>query len=166
MEPPSSVSHDFGYVCKFMKALYGLKQAPRALFEKFSIVISSPRFPASSYDFALYVKCTNAGCIILSLFVDDMIITSDGVYGILVLKEELAKQFEIKDLGPLRYFLGIKVAYSVKGYILSESKYVAYILKHARLTDNKIVDTLIEINAKYFSFDAVPLSNPTLYCTI
>jgi hypothetical protein len=64
---PPSVSHDSRYVCKLKKALYGLKQAPRAWFEKFSVVISSLGFVSSSYDSALFIKCTYANCIILSL---------------------------------------------------------------------------------------------------
>ncbi|KAL5558649.1 hypothetical protein UlMin_034860 [Ulmus minor] len=85
-----------------------------------------------------------------------MIFTSDDIDGISVLKIELARQFEMKDLGSLRYFLDIEVAYSPKGYLLSQSKYAADILEWARLTDNKI----------YSSSDGLPLSNPTLYCTI
>ena len=95
-----------------------------------------------------------------------MIITGDDVDGILVLKVELAKQFEMKDLGPLRYFLSIEVAYSPRGYPLSQSKYVANILEQARLTYNKTVDTPIEVNAKYSSFDGVSLLDPTLYRAI
>jgi len=74
----------------------------------------------------------------------DMIITGDDIDDISILKTELAKQFEIKDLGYLRYFLGIEVAYSPKGCLLSQSKYVADILKRARLTDKKTIDTLID----------------------
>ena len=91
MEPPPGVSHDSKYVCKLKKALYSLKQASRDWFEKFAFVISSIGFVASSCDFSLFVKCTNACCIILSLYVADMIITSDDVDGISVLKAELAK---------------------------------------------------------------------------
>jgi hypothetical protein len=110
------------------------------------------------YDSSLFVKCTNTGRIILSLYVDDKVITGDDIDDISVLKTKLARQFEMKDLGSLQYFLGIEVAYSPRGYLLSQLKYIADILELARLTDNKIVHTLIKVNAKYFSFDDLPLS--------
>ena len=162
MEPPHGVSHDYRFVCKLKKALYGLKHVPCAWFEKFSFVISSLGFVVYSYDYILAVKCTNAGRIFLSLYVDDLIITSDNVDCILVLNVEISKQFEMKDLGHLQYFLGIEVAYSPRGYLLFQSKYVVDILKRVGLTDNKIVDTPIEVNTKYFSSDGVPLLDPTL----
>jgi hypothetical protein len=105
-------------------------------------------------------------CIILSLYVDDMIITSDNIDGISVLKTELARQFEKKDLGSLRYFLGIEVAYSPRSYLLSQSKYVVDIIEWAKLTDNKTVDTPIEVNASYSSSDGLLLTDPILYRTI
>jgi hypothetical protein len=119
MAPPPSISHDSGYVYKLKKALYGLKQAPRAWFEKFFIVISSLGFVSSSHDSVFFIKCIDAGRIILSLYVDDMIITGDDIDGISVLKTELDRQFEMKDLGYLRYFLGIELTYSPRGYLLS-----------------------------------------------
>jgi len=72
----------------------------------------------------------------------------------------------MKDLGYLRYFLGIEVADSPKGYLLSQSKYVADILERARLTDSKTVDAPIEVNIKYSSSDGLLLIDPTLYHTI
>ena len=95
-----------------------------------------------------------------------MIITGVDVDGTSFLKVELAKQFEMTDQGPLRYFLEIKVPYSPRGYLLCQSKYIANILELARLTDNKTVDTPIKVNAKFFSSDGVPLLDPTLYRTI
>jgi len=78
----------------------------------------------------------------------------------------LARRFEMKDLGYLRYFLGIEVAYSPRGYLLSQSKYVADILERDTLTNNNTVDTPIEVNAMYSSSDGLSLIDPTLYCTI
>jgi hypothetical protein len=91
MAPPSGVSDDSRYICKLKKKLYGLKQAPCAWFEKFFVVISSLEFVSNSHNSALFVKCTNTGRIILSLYIDDMIITSDDINGILVLKTKMAR---------------------------------------------------------------------------
>ena len=129
-------------------------------------MISSLGFVSNSHDSALFIKSTDVGRIILFLYVDDMIITGDDIDGISVLKTKLARQFEMKDLDSLWYFLGIEVAYSPRGYLHFQTKYAVDILERARLTDNKIVDTLIEVNARYSSSDGLHLTSPTLYCTI
>ena len=85
-----------------------------------------------------------------------MTITDDDIDGISILKTELTRQFEMKDLGYLRYFLGIEVAYSPRGYLLSQSKYIAEILEWARLTDNKTVNSSIEVNTMYSSSNDLP----------
>ena len=95
-----------------------------------------------------------------------MIIIGVDINDILVLKIELTRQLEMKDLGSLWYFLDIEVAYSSRGYLLSQLKYVANILEWAKLTDNKTVDTPIKVNIKYSSSDVLLLSDPTLYYTI
>ncbi|XP_047319267.1 uncharacterized mitochondrial protein AtMg00810-like [Impatiens glandulifera] len=92
-----------------------------------------------------------------------MIITCDDHDGIESLKSELAHSFAMKYLGMLRYFLGIEVAYSLKVYLLSQSKYIADLFERSRLTDNRIIDTPLETNAKYSSSDGTPLEDYDLY---
>ncbi|KAI3755837.1 hypothetical protein L1987_55646 [Smallanthus sonchifolius] len=166
MTPPPGIAHQPGGVCRLRKALYGLKQAPRAWFEKFSTVITFLGFVPCNHDSILFVRCTNAGCILLSLYVDDMIITSDDYDGIESLKRDLAHRFAMKDLGLLRYFLGIEVAQSKKGYLLSHTKYISDLFHRARLFDNRIADTPLETNARYSPTNGVPLSDPSIYRTI
>ena len=128
MVPSPSVSHNLGEVCRLKKTLYGLKQAPYAWSMKFSYVLTSLIFHPSHHNPMLFLKCASSGCILLSLYVNDMIIMGDDIDKIVVLKFDLASHFEMKGLGALWSFLGIEVASSLKGYLLSRSKYIVDIL--------------------------------------
>jgi len=64
----------------------------------------------------------------LAVYVDDIIITGDDEVEIKCMKENLSKEFEVEDLGQLKYFLGIEVARSPKGIVLSQRKYVLDLL--------------------------------------
>ncbi|CAL5363984.1 unnamed protein product [Camellia sinensis] len=92
-----------------------------------------------------------------------MIITGSNSSAISEVKQHLFRTFEMKDLGPLRYFLGIEVATSPKGYFLSQAKYANEVIHRAGLTDTKVSDTPIELNVKLNSTDGAPLDDLTLY---
>jgi hypothetical protein len=119
MHPPPGFHHPPHKVCQLHRALYGLKQAPRAWFAKFSFVVALQGFVSSSYDSALFLRTTNAGIILLLLYVDDKIITGDDISGIRSLQPFLSQNFEMKDLGKLSYFHGLEVTSSADGYSLS-----------------------------------------------
>ena len=60
---------------------------------------------------------------------DDIVFTGDDLEEMGKLKNDLAKEFEIKDLGNLKYFLGIEVARSKDGIFIFERQYVLDLLK-------------------------------------
>ena len=163
MQPPQGISHESGHVCHLRKAFYGVKQALWAWFAKFSTTISSFGFVQSAYDSALFVRKIHKGLILLLLYVDDMIITGDDSAGIMQLKKSLHQTFEMKDLDPLRYFLGLEVSNHASGLILSQIKYATDLIIKSGMTDNKIVVTPFEPNVKLKSTGGKPLDNPTLY---
>jgi hypothetical protein len=92
-----------------------------------------------------------------------MIITGDDVQGIQDLKRFLGQHFEMKDLGPLSYFLGLEVSSSSDGYYLTQAKYTSDLISQAGITDSKIVDTPIEYNNRLNTHDREPLPDATLY---
>jgi hypothetical protein len=148
---------------RLRRALYGLKQAPRAWFAKFSSTIAQIGFVSSLYDSALFIQRSDAGLILLLLYVNDMIITRDDIVGICNLQQFLSQQFEMKDLGSLSYFLGLEVSSDQNGYYLSQAKYASDLFSRAGLTDCKIVDSPLEMNVKLRDTDGELLSDATLY---
>lgn len=74
-------------------------------------------------DHTVFYKHSEQYIIALAVYVDDIIITGDNEQEIARLKKGLGEAFEVKDLGRLKYFLGIEVARSKKGIALSYRKY-------------------------------------------
>ena len=68
----------------------------------------------------VFYKNFNSGIIVLVLCVYDIVITSSDSKGVLSLKSFLHNQFLIKDLGMLKYFLGVEVMRSKQGILLSQ----------------------------------------------
>uniref|UniRef100_A0A2N9HIX4 Reverse transcriptase Ty1/copia-type domain-containing protein n=1 Tax=Fagus sylvatica TaxID=28930 RepID=A0A2N9HIX4_FAGSY len=83
-----------------------------------------------------------------------------ALYG---LKHFLGQHFEMKDLGPLSYFLGLEVSSSSDDYYLTQAKYTSDLISRAGITDSKIVDTPIEYNNRLNTHDGEPLPDATLY---
>jgi Reverse transcriptase (RNA-dependent DNA polymerase) len=114
-----------GKLCKLKKSLYELKQSPRVW--RFKIVVCGIGYKQCSGDHTLIYKHSGHRITILAVYVDDIVIIGDDEE-ILQLKGRLEKEFEVKDLGWLKYFLGIEIIRSMKGIILSQRKYAQDLL--------------------------------------
>jgi hypothetical protein len=91
------------------KALYGLKQAPRAWYSKIDEHLSSLGSQKSMSEATLYVKCKGDNLLIVSLYVDDLLITGGNAKLVEEFKREMMKIFEMTDLGLMTYFLGMEI---------------------------------------------------------
>ena len=99
-----------------------------------------------SGDHPVFYRHKGSYITILAVCVDDIVITSDDVEEIRGLKERLGKAFEVKDLGQLRYFLGIEIARSSKGIILSQRKYTLDLLTETGMLGCRSIATPIDKN--------------------
>ncbi|RZC11556.1 Retrovirus-related Pol polyprotein from transposon RE1 [Glycine soja] len=102
----------------------------------------------------MFVKHSSEGKIaVLIVYVDDIVITGDDYREINNLKASLAGEFEIKDLGSLKYFLGMEVARSKKGIVESQQKYILDLLKETGMMGCRPANTPIDPNQKLRSED-------------
>uniref|UniRef100_F6GZU0 Protein kinase domain-containing protein n=1 Tax=Vitis vinifera TaxID=29760 RepID=F6GZU0_VITVI len=98
-----------------------------------------------------------------SVYVDDIVITGSDQNGIQKLKQHLFTHFQTKDLGKLKYFLGIEIAQSSSGVVLSQRKYALDILEEIGMLDCKPVDTPMDPNVKLIPGQGEPLRDPGRY---
>ena len=97
------------------------------------------------------------------MYVDDIVITGSDHHGIIQIKQHLGHHFQTKDLGKLRYFLGIEVAQSKDGIVISQRKYAMDILEEIGLLNARSVDTPMDANTKLLPNQGEPLSDPGRY---
>ncbi|KAI5328449.1 hypothetical protein L3X38_027846 [Prunus dulcis] len=100
---------------------------------------------------------------LLIIYVDDMIVIGDDTAKIEELQKCLAFEFEIKELGSLKYFLGVKVTRSKHGFFLSQRKYVMDLLANTGMIDCKLADTPIVENHKLGVYVDQVLTNKERY---
>jgi hypothetical protein len=97
------------YIRKLDKVLYGLKQAPRAWYSRLSLKLQELGFTPSKTDTSLFYYHKGKQTIFILIYVDDIIVASSSQDAVHALLQDLKKEFALKDLGYLYYFLGIEV---------------------------------------------------------
>ena len=95
-------------MCRPKRALYGLKQAPRSWYTRIDNYFTGLGFTKSEVDANLYQIVVDGKLSIIVLYFDDIIFKGDEQL-IISCKEDLAREFEIKDMGLLHYFLGLEM---------------------------------------------------------
>ncbi len=109
------------------------------------------------------MKKTYHGIIVIVIYVDDLIIIGDSDANIFDLKKLLKQKFEVKDLGELCYFLGIKVIQSPKGIWLLQMQYALNKLSEYGMTGCKPISIPLEQNVKLSADEGDLVEDTTMY---
>jgi len=110
------------------------------------VTMKSYGYKQSNFDHTLFLKRKGDLITCVIIYVDDIIITGSDIEEIVRLRNNLIREFEMKDLGRLKYFLGIEVLCSNKGIFISQRKYIMNLLAETGMVDCKPADTLIQVN--------------------
>ncbi|MCO5551742.1 hypothetical protein L7F22_005246 [Adiantum nelumboides] len=117
-------------------------------------------------DHSLYVQKTDDGIVIITNYVNDLIIEGDALEDAEHVKSLLCKQFDINDLGALRYFLRIEMIHNESGIWLSQKKYGSDMLMKYNMADCKPIFTTLDQNLKLIIDKGEVLDDATMYCRI
>lgn len=142
------------YVCKLKKCLYGLKQAPRQWYRKFDSFMGEQGYKKTYNDHCVFLKKFSGNdLIILLLYVDDMLIVGQNVEIIDSLKQQLSKTFCMKELGPAKNILGMRIIRDRKArrLWLSQEAYVHKVLQRFNMEKAKPVSTPLAMHFKLSS---------------
>jgi hypothetical protein len=126
-------------VCLLKRSLYGLKQASREWNKVITMFLLGEGFKQSLVESCLYIGKLGELTVLVLLYVDDLLAMGDNMQAIVKLKKKLGKRFEMKDMGDVNYFLGLKIERDRKGRTisLSQEQYVKNIVEEAELMNAK-----------------------------
>ncbi|KAK8914629.1 hypothetical protein KSP39_PZI023850 [Platanthera zijinensis] len=158
------VPNESSKVYKLKKALYGLKQSPRAWNSKIDASLLRLGFTKTDYEPALYIRHTQDGLYIsLCIYVDDLLITGSDAIGIATIKEKLQAEFEMTDLGHVKYFLGMQIARNNLGILITQTKYSDDLLIKFNMEAAKPASTPMAAGEKFMKEDGEEKVNEEEY---
>lgn len=120
-------------------------------------------FPHKVSDHSLFVKSINSTLTILLVYVNDVILAGNSMIEITTIKNILHHAFKIKDLGMLKYFLGLEVAHYEKGITICQRKYCIDLLNDSGFIGSKPASTPSDPSIKLFLNDVEPFPDIPAY---
>uniref|UniRef100_A0A2N9HGM7 CCHC-type domain-containing protein n=1 Tax=Fagus sylvatica TaxID=28930 RepID=A0A2N9HGM7_FAGSY len=119
--------------------------------------------PTTWADPSLFLYKHGSTVLFLLLYVDDIILTGNAPTAITELIANLASAFELKDLGPLKYFLGLQIDYKPSGFFVHQTKYAMDVLSRHNMTTCKPCSSPFVSPSKMASDLVELLPDPTPY---
>nr|XP_027186264.1 uncharacterized protein LOC113784324 [Cicer arietinum] len=144
-QPPGFVNLDTpNHVCLLKKSIYRLKQVSHAWFDRLSTFLLHLGFLCNTVDSSLFILKTSSVATLILIYVEDILVTSNNDIFITNLVQQLRREFAIKDLGTLHYFLGIEFICFKDGLLLTLQKYINDLLSKTKMLGCKAMATTQE----------------------
>ncbi|KAG4036942.1 hypothetical protein PC123_g27489 [Phytophthora cactorum] len=158
---PEGVELDGNFDClELVKAIYGLKQASRVWNETFDEFVCSIGFQVSAFDPCLYIKVVDGHCVLVLVYVDDVLITGSSPELIARTKTDLKTRFEMTDSGKCAFVLGIELVDGPDGSVtMCQRRYVDDILKRFAMDKCKAVVSPVDMSTRLVPSDAATKVN-------
>ncbi|KAG7479129.1 Retrovirus-related Pol poly from transposon TNT 1-94 [Solea senegalensis] len=115
-------------VCKLNKSLYGLKQSGRNWNMLLHDHLTENGFVQNDADHCVYNRESENEKVILLVWVDDLIIAASNNTLLSDVKEMLKRRFKMKDMGPLKHFLGIDFKQSEGEVKMTQKRHIEKML--------------------------------------
>ena len=123
-------------------------------------------FTATGSDSSLFVYKHAGDLVCLLVYVDDIIITASSDDLLRRIIQQLPHSFDLKDLGPLRFFLGVQVKRDTSGFFLTQAQCTEEILERAGMSNCKPASTPVDTKPKVSAQDGVPASDALFYLSM
>ncbi|KAG3018510.1 hypothetical protein PC119_g10651 [Phytophthora cactorum] len=161
LRSPEGVDLNGDFDClELMKAIYGLKQASRVWNETFDEFVCSIGFQVSAFDPCLYIKVVDGHCVLVLVYVDDVLITGSSPELISRTKNGLKTRFEMTDSGKYVFVLGIELVDGPDGSVtMCQRRYVDDILKRFSMDECKAVVSPVNMSTRLVPSDAATKVN-------
>jgi transposase InsO family protein len=139
-----------GLVCRLNKSLYGLKQAGRTWNKRIDVELKARGFTPIHADPCVYAYKRGSVVLIISLYVDDLLLASDSLAELTKVKAELQTCFDMDDMGEASFALGIKITRdrAARTLTISQGAYLREVLSRFDMQDSRPVATPMEPKCK------------------
>ena len=147
VEQPHGYTDGTDDACCLEKALYGLKQSSREWGEMLAAKLKSFGFRRLQKDNSIFINDEGT---IVATYVDDLLMLSHTKKAMSKLKAQLDKEFKLKHLGAISFYLGMEISRNRddRTMTITQKGYIAQMLKQLGMEDCHTVKSTMDKNMK------------------
>ena len=145
---PEGYEDGTGRVCELIKTLYGLKQLGREWNKELDEKLKKFGFQCLHSDPCAYIKRDDNDIVIITVWVDDLLLFGSSYKLIEETKADLHTEWEITDLGEPTKIIGIEITQTKDSITISQKLYIESILECEGLSNINSVRTPMDPNIK------------------